>query len=246
MGGPVDVTGMRWEAGDLVVEVLFSQRGVATQFLVRAGPTQLLFDVGDGTLRDLLARGYDPKELDGVFCTHGHADHMAGLYALVGFLRADGYQGDFLVGYPRGCCEARHVLQGFRTCYGDSIPFAIREVELGDGDAVQLAGGPKVLAREVQHWHSIRGKPLSPAPATGYRLTFRGQAVAITGDTAWCPVLEWLVKDTDLALIEASLDEGVAEESEKIHLTLEQALRLSQLAKASFLVHRPDGRVLRV
>ena len=44
------------------MEALFSQAGLATQSLVGAGSTYLLFDAGDGTLRDLLKRGVPPKK----------------------------------------------------------------------------------------------------------------------------------------------------------------------------------------
>lgn len=236
---------MRWEAGDLTVEVLFSQRGVATQVLVRAGPSWFLLDAGDGALRDLLSRGYDPRRLCGLFLTHGHADHMAGLYGILGFLRAEGRRGELLIGYPAGCREIRQALQGFQACYGEGIPFAITELALRDGDTVRLPEGLELLAKGVLHWDSIQGEPLSPAPALGYRLSFQGRSVAITGDSAWCPALEELLRGTDLALIEASLDED-GREMERIHLTLSQARRLSQLAKAAFLIHRPDGRTLRI
>ncbi|MBC7343912.1 MAG: ribonuclease Z [Clostridia bacterium] len=234
---------MRWETDRLKVEVLFSQGGLATQILVQAGPIQLLFDAGDGTLRDLLSRGYDPLKLYGIFLTHGHADHMAGLYGLLGFLRAEGRSEELLVAYPAGACEVETILKGFHTCYMGSMPFSIQQAELVDGDVLRLPGGSVVLARSVRHWHSIQGKPISPAPALGYRLSLQGKVIAITGDSTWCPALEELVKGADLALIEASLDEP-GEASEKIHLTLRQARELARLARNAFLIHRPDGKVL--
>jgi len=235
---------MRWEGNDLVVEILFSQAGLATQVLVGAGSTYLLFDAGDGTLRDLLKRGISPKKLAGVFITHGHADHMAGLWGLLGYLRAEGHTESFTIWYPQGACEVTEVLAAFRRCYGSTIPYELAEHPLSDGELVRLEN-VEVLARKLEHWHSIQGKPLAPAPALGYRITFLGQTVAITGDTAFHPGLEDLLRGADLALIEATLDDGAPRlQRAKLHLTLCSARRLARLAKAAVLIHRPDGRLL--
>lgn len=232
---------MRWQGQGLWVEVLHSQAGLATQILVQAGKTALLFDAGDGTLRDLRVRGRRPQDLAGVFLTHGHADHMAGLYGLLGYLRAEGHAGEFTVGYPRGACEVEEVLAAFQRCYGRSIPYALKLMPLDDGMCVCLSD-VEVWARSVKHWHSLRGKPLAPAPALGYRLVFQGQVVAVTGDSAPCPALEELVRDADLALIEATLDERAPlEQRELLHLTRAQAETLGRLARQAYFIHRPQA-----
>ncbi len=230
---------MRWEGDNLIVEVLFSQAGLATQVLVRAGSTCLLFDVGDGAVRDLVQRGAPLRMLAGVFVSHGHTDHMAGLWGLLGYLRAEGHRGSFTVWYPKGACEVEALLAAFRKCYEPTLPYELAGYPLRNDERVRL-GDVEVLAKKVKHWHSICGQPLAPAPALGYRLTFRGQAVAITGDTAFCTSLESLVRGADLALIEATLGkEATEKEQAYLHLTEDTALKLGRLAKRSFLIHRP-------
>ncbi len=234
---------MRWEGNDLFVEVLFSQAGLATQVLVRAGSTYLLFDAGDGTLRDLLGRGIPPQKLTGIFITHGHADHMAGLYGLVGYLRAEEQKGRFTVWYPQGACEVEEILAAFRRCYGPTIPFELVAHPLSDAELVRI-GEVEVVARKVEHWHSILGKPISPAPALGYRLTFRGQVVAITGDTAFCPTLEELVRGADLAMIEATLGEDASpDQRTHLHLTRSEAEALGRLAHQAWFIHTPRPKM---
>lgn len=226
-----------------MVEVLHSEAGLATQILVQAGSSTFLFDAGDGVLRDLLAHGKKPQDLAGVFITHGHADHMSGLYGLLGYLRAEGHGGVFNVWYPQGACEVEEMLAAFRRCYATTLPYLLRAWPLQDGATVQL---PEVMvwARAVSHWHSIRGKPLSPAPALGYRLVFRQQVVAITGDSAFCSALEELVRDADLALIEATLDEDAPPEQKAfLHLSRTQAEAIGRLARTTLFIHtRPRCR----
>ena len=230
---------MRWEKEGLAVEALFSRAGIATQILVRTEVASVLFDAGDGTLRDLIQRGFPPQKLNGVFLTHGHADHMAGLYGILGYLRAEDHKGTFVVWYPEGCEEIRNLIDAFRRSYGETIPYELIERPLRDGEQVNL-GDIKVIARRVKHWHSIKDKVLIPAPAMGYRLEFKGTTIAVTGDTAFCPSLIDLIRDVDLALIEASLPEEASEEQKKfLHLTRTKAKELGTLAKNFYLIHSP-------
>jgi ribonuclease BN (tRNA processing enzyme) len=228
---------MHWQGKNLEVEVLFSAAGLATQVLVRAGSIYLLFDTGDGTLRDLLARNIPPQKLTAVFITHGHADHMAGLYALLGYLRAENHKGRFWVCYPRGACEVEEVLVAFQHCYNSTMPYELVCHPLDDGETVNF-GEVQVQAKKVLHWHSIKGQPIAPAPALGYRLTFQNEVFAITGDTAFFPGLAGLIKDADIALIEATLDDDAPLEQRRlIHLTQQKAQMLARLAKNALFIH---------
>ncbi|MGC9529690.1 MAG: MBL fold metallo-hydrolase [Candidatus Bipolaricaulaceae bacterium] len=102
-------------------------------------------------------------------------------------------------------------------------------------------------AHQAEHWHSVGGRPLSPAPAVSYRLTCRGDTVVLSGDTAASPKLEELVRGADLAVLEATLDEDAGQTARsRLHMTCRDARRLASLATSAPLVHRPDGRVLHV
>jgi len=228
---------MRWQGKNLEVEVLFSAAGLATQVLVRAGPIYLLFDAGDGTLRDLLRRNIPPQKLTAVFITHGHADHMAGLYGLLGYLRAEDHKGRFWVCYPQGACEVEKVLAAFQHCYNSTMPYELVCRPLDDGENINF-GEVQILAKKVLHWHSIKGRPIAPAPALGYRLTFQNEVLAITGDTAFSPGVVELIKGADIALIEASLANDVPVEQRcLLHLTYQEAKTLASLAKNAIFIH---------
>lgn len=234
---------MRWEGHNIAVEVLFSKAGLATQILVETGEQKFLLDAGDGVLRDLFASGVTPHALSGVFLTHGHGDHIAGLYGILCFLRSERHERPFTVWYPKGCCEVKAILSAFQTCYGTTIPYELTGVSLRDGEQAQL-GEVKVLARKVKHWNSIQGEVLTPTPALGYRISFRGETVAFTGDSAASSVLEELIKNVDLALIDATLDDSTAtkEQSTYLHLTIDNARRIARFARRAVLLHRSTGR----
>lgn len=225
------------ETQPVEVEVLFSQAGIATAVLVVLGDTQILVDAGDGVLRDLLGKGIPPQKLAGVLLTHGHSDHMAGLYALLGYLRGEAFEGVFNLVYPERCCEIEAVLEAFSKCYAETINFTINCYPVKDKDNLQI-GPVHVQAWRMLHWHSIAGRPLSPAPALGFRLSYQGQTIALTGDTAFFPELVDFVKGVDIAVIEATLDEPLPGTSTYVHLTVEVAQRLAGLAKRGILIHR--------
>jgi len=228
---------MRWQGKNLEVEVLFSTAGLATQILVRAGSVYLLFDTGDGTLRDLLARHILPQKIGAIFITHGHADHMAGLYAILGYLRAEDYKGHFWIYYPRGTCEVEKVIAAFQCCYHSTMPYELIFHSLNDGDTVTV-GEAQILAKKVFHWHSIKGRPIAPVPALGYRVTFQNEVLAITGDTAFFPGVVELIKGADVALIEATLaDDAPLEQRRLLHLTYQEAKTLASFAKETIFIH---------
>jgi len=222
------------------VQVLFSQTGLATQILVSTGDQGLLLDCGDGVVRDLLQVGTPLNTLSGVFLTHGHADHLGGLWGLLGYLRAEGRNSPFGVWYPHGSKEVEKLLSAFGDAHLGSLPYVLSAQPLGPGEVVRL-GEMTVRAWEVNHRDSVAGVPLGPAPALGYLLKAGDEKVAYTGDTGSCPGLFELVRGVDLALIEATWEEPGPE---GLHLTRSEAEALAQLAQSALFIHRRDGRVL--
>lgn len=82
---------------------------------------------------------------------------------------------------------------------------------------------------------------LSQIPAMGYRISYKGEVVAISGDTGLCPSLKALVKGADLALLEATFENSKqvkAESLKKEHLAEDVAKKIGKLAKEFTLIHK--------
>lgn len=230
-----------WQGKQVRVEIPFSRAGVAQQIWIESATGSVLIDAGDGTLRDLISTGVDLDKLHGIIFTHGHFDHVGGLHSLLGFLRMIGREEELSVCAPKGCTEVSSIVKNFMNLYSDTIPFKISHVEVQPGQAFQIAGAT-IKAYVVVHCGSTEGaRILDPIPALGYRISYKGEAVAITGDTGFCPALKELVKGVDLAIIEAthqnSKDVGW-ETLEKVHLSEDLAKEVGKWAKEFILVHR--------
>jgi ribonuclease Z len=152
--------------------------------LVEAGGKKLLFDCGRGAVIRLSQAGVKPSEIDAVFLTHLHSDHVVGLpdLWLTGWFlgRRDALK---LFG-PSGTQNmAKHLPEAFagdiaaREAAPENLPSAGVEIAAKDIEQgiVYDEGGLRVTAFLVDHGNV--------KPAFGYRVDYGGHAVVISGDT---------------------------------------------------------------
>ena len=226
-----------WLGKNWSVNILYSKAGVATQILVSTAKSDLLVDVGDGTLRDLLELNYDFKKLKAICITHGHFDHMGGLWAILGFLRMIGRKENLTLITPHSCNEAKSLINCFVSVYPNTTPFSVNVKELATGEKA-MVDEMEVQAFQVIHRGSTKAYGLgNRIPAVGYSIAYNGQRVVISGDTGMCETLKKFVKDADLAVLEATLKRRTAEMVE-VHLSAEEAAKIGKTAKEYLLIHR--------
>lgn len=180
---------------------------------VVAGKQLFIVDAGTDGVRNLARMGFQPGTIQGVFLTHFHSDHIDGLGEMATIRWAGGDNIAPLPVYgPQG---VERVVDGFNAAYaqdftyrnehhGDAvaplsgaglkaIPFA--KPALGELTTVYAAEGLKVEALAVDH---------SPVePAVGYRFTYGGRSLLITGDTVKLANIEQFAKGVDLLVHEA-------------------------------------------
>jgi len=226
-----------WQGKNWRAKVLFSKAGVATQILVSTSKCDILVDVGDGTLRDLLELDYSFERLMAVAITHGHFDHVGGLWTLLGFLRMIGRTNDLFLITPRSCSEVKSLLAEFVAIHADSMPFRVILKELSDNEKTAV-GKMEVQAFSVIHRGSTKihgvGKRV---PAVGYSISYNKQRIVISGDTGMCQSLKRFVKGADLAILEATAKEKTAKNSE-VHLSIKEATEISETARNFILIHQ--------
>jgi ribonuclease Z len=113
--------------------------------LVRRGGERLLFDCGEGTQRQLL-RSIGLVDLEEIFLTHFHADHVLGLPGLLKTFSLRGRDAPLTIYGPPGL---QSLFAAMRVVIGQTA-YELRLVELEAG-AELVRDGYRLAAFEVRH-----------------------------------------------------------------------------------------------
>lgn len=200
--------------------------------LVQAGDKNYVFDAGRGAIIRLIQAGVEPGQLDGLFLTHFHSDHVISIDDLwmTGYVPAfGGREGVFNVYGPEGVAN---IVDNVREAFQNDIDVRVADGEV-DRDTTGIAaheftedgvvfdeGGLKVTMFDVQH---------DPAnvilPSKGYRIDYGGKSVLISGDTIPHENVVTHGKDVDLLLHEVAAfqDRNVLPQVISHHTTPDQA-----------------------
>lgn len=228
-----------WEKNRFSIKIFCSIPAIATGILVRAGESKIVIDPGDGILRDLNEEleTEDILSITDVFITHGHHDHVGGVWALLTYLRVMRKRSPLNIWYPEGCPEIESIYSAFRTVYSNSTPYSIILRPIMDFKRF-VRRGVAINPFPVKHSEVTgSGTETRLVPALGYKLTWNGTKICYGGDTAYCPELVKHARGADLAILEAGDDE---ESVPGMHMTMEEAEAIGRSAKEFFLVHVPQ------
>lgn len=228
-----------WTKDNFSIKIFCSIPNIATGILLRAENHYFVIDPGDGILRDLNKEiGMENiLNISDLFITHGHHDHVGGVWTLLTYLRVMGKHSPLSIHYPKGCVEIESIYHAFTKVYAKSISYDIRLKKIDkpksfSTNSVTVKPFP-VIHKEYLHDEEMTRQ----VPALGYNFTYNGLKICYGGDTAYCDELVKAAKKADLAIIEAGHDEETPDE---MHMTMNEAKSIGESAKEYFLVHVPE------
>ncbi|MEW5913291.1 MAG: MBL fold metallo-hydrolase [Thermodesulfobacteriota bacterium] len=158
-------------------------------YLVEAGGSAMLLDLGQGAWRRLLQAGRDPAALAGVLISHPHPDHLGDLLPLLFALNYDPHLAGArlaLLAHP----GLEQVLAGFSAAFGKWVEPPAGALErrwLTPGQETSLGPVTIKTAAAAHHPHSL-----------AFRLEHGGAALVYLGDSEASPQLTALAAGAGL------------------------------------------------
>jgi ribonuclease Z len=201
----------------LPFEVVFLGTGSPLQNPDRCGAGQILVadgrlvlvDCGWGAARRIRPAGLLPQNVDVLLLTHMHTDHITDIPDFLFQRWTAGSIVPLRVYGPEG---TRETIEGFMQAlrrdigfrlahHGDKLKIegiTVEITELANSPAPQAfldLDGLRLESFEVDHFPVV--------PAFGYRASFDGRSVVLSGDTAYCESLELASRGVDMLVTEA-------------------------------------------
>jgi ribonuclease BN (tRNA processing enzyme) len=188
---------------------------------------RILLDCGGGVLGNLVRFGCPLDQVDALFVTHLHNDHVAELYPIALWARFT--KRGLPVFAPPG---ARTLLyKWFSLFSSDPDPYveALKLTEVAEWN-VYAVGGVKFMACPVEH----------NVACFAFRAEAGGRRFVYSGDSRAGALLIEAAQDADLFLCEATFQDAVegrpAEKSRAHHMTAREAGDVARKASAKRLV----------
>ena len=163
--------------------------------LIQSAGKNFVVDFGYGTVRQLLRLGVTYHDVDRIFFTHNHPDHMCDLIYFLFSTRyaPEARQRPLSIVAGNGF---RGFFDGLLKAFGTWLvptSYALDILELDEG--TQEFDGLSVTARRVNHIEVSRGFRFEDEA---------GNSIAISGDTDYCQAMVDLGREADVLVLECS------------------------------------------
>lgn len=214
------------------MEVIIIGSGTGIPYLKRSSPgvvvsvggENLLFDSGPGIMQKLLETEITYHDIDHIFYTHLHTDHINDLAAFLFATRntLSLRKKDLNIIGPPGLKSFYQKLQELygEAIYAESYKIALNEIS----EATIDYNNYRLTSKPLPHTSS----------SIGYRIEdAKGNAVVYSGDTDYCSEIVKLASEANLLILECSFPDNM---KVKGHLTPSFAGRIASEANCQKLI----------
>jgi len=228
-----------WQKDDFFIEIFCSIPNIATGILLSTDSANFIIDPGDGILRDLnkTLNPEDILKISDIFISHGHHDHIGGVWSLLTYLSVMKKKTSLNIYFPKGCVEMESIYSAFNQVYGSELTYKINLVRISSSKPFRRKS-VKIIPFFVNHKEpgNKKGETFT-VPSIGFKFVYNKKSITYGGDTAYCESLAEMSENSDLAILEAGAE---FKEATELHMTMEQAVEIGETAKEYFLVHVPE------
>jgi len=224
-----------WGKEDFSIKIFCSIPNVATGILLTAKSHYYIIDPGDGILRDLNKEIGTKKLLNitDIFISHGHHDHLGGLWSLLTYLFVMKKSTPVNIYFPKNCIEIYSIHHAFNEVYAKNLTYKINLIEI-DSEKEFKKDSLTIKPFKVNHREpNPIDKGSIKVPSLGYKFFYNEQSICYGGDSAYSENLLKMTKGSSLAILEA----GAGDKKSDIHMTFEEAISIGKTADDYFLVH---------
>ena len=186
------------------------------------GDKTIIFDAGSGTFMRLIEAGIDYEEIDYIFVTHLHIDHVSDLLQYLWAYHSDRQKALHLFGPP-----------GLKKFYGNlttlasqflHLPFEVKIKEVDEGNCISLP----FCQIEV-----TRAEHVDELVSICYKVKANKKIFGYSGDTGYSEKLIQFFKDVDVLALECST---LNEQKVKGHLIPKECAEIAKKAHVKKLV----------
>ena len=192
-------------------------------YLLEINKKKLLFDSGSGTIRRLLEIRIKLFDIDNIFYTHLHNDHINDLGAIIWSNNYGGTRKMPLNLYgPKGFKKYFNVLLK-KLLRIKKLNFKINIHELKNSN-IDI-GNIEITTKQIMHSNTTK--------SIAYRMENNGKVLVYAGDTGYCKETIEIAKNADILVTECSFPNSKKSEG---HLTPTLAGKIASEANAKHLV----------
>lgn len=204
-----------------------SRERSAPAYLLEVAGKLILLDSGEGTKKRIAEANRNFMDIDYIFYTHTHVDHVSELPAILWAFNWHEHERkkDLTIFGPKGFKKFfKKMLAAYWPNFEEKTKFKVDIIELKN---------KKIEINDIV----IKTKSLDEQRSTliknsiGYRIEYEGKSFVYTGDVGYNKNVTKLAKKADLLLIESATPILVAD-----HLTPSQAGELASESKVKKLV----------
>ncbi len=227
-----------WRKEDFFIKIYSSIPNISTGILITTDKATFVVDPGDGILRDLNkdVGAVTILKISDIFVSHGHHDHVGGVWSLLTYLSVMKKKSPLNIYYPKGCLEIESIHKAFISVYGKELSYPIVLKQISSAKNFKR-NSVTIKPFKVNHRELTEdSRSTILVPSLGFKFIHDEKSICYGGDTAYCDSLAKMAKDSDLAIIEA----GAKEKKSQLHMTIEEASQIGKTAKDYFLVHVPE------